>query len=131
MRDVLYCTSLLNRWTKLSNHLSHLNFGVCPGKDAGFLQGRSCRLFRTPATTALPKRFASVNVPDHMTTVVHSYETFSVALIAFRCEFREARFYIGDQDAFEWLTLEEMELNTGQCTGCGLLNRNVLNIAIR
>jgi hypothetical protein len=31
------CTSPLNGWTKLLNHFSHLNLGLCQSKDAHFL----------------------------------------------------------------------------------------------
>lgn len=49
-----------------------------------------------------------VKVKDYFKTVIHSYEKFTIELIAYKSIFIEANFNMTDHDAYEWLDIKEL-----------------------
>ncbi len=51
-----------------------------------------------------------MNVKDilPLTVSVHHYDTFSIRLIAYTCEFVSATYELTDHDAYEWVKPEEL-----------------------
>jgi len=50
----------------------------------------------------------SVKILDYYATVIHSYENFTIELIAYKCQFIEADFKLIDHDKYEWIELKKI-----------------------
>ena len=50
-----------------------------------------------------------VIVVKHFKTVFHKYEKFTIELIAFLCQFKEATFIMTDHDKYFWISIDELE----------------------
>lgn len=50
-----------------------------------------------------------VNVGVKIGENEHHYETFSIRLIAYKCEFISATYALTDHDAFAWVEVEELK----------------------
>lgn len=44
-----------------------------------------------------------VKIMDHFKTVVHTYSTFVIELVAYTCHFQEASYKLTDHDRYEWV----------------------------
>ena len=54
-----------------------------------------------------------VDIVKHFKTVHHDYETFSIELISFLCEYKSSAFSMNDHDEYRWVMtkdLPELEL---------------------
>ncbi|SNR14282.1 (deoxy)nucleoside triphosphate pyrophosphohydrolase [Tenacibaculum jejuense] len=49
-----------------------------------------------------------VKILNHFSTTIHNYETFSVKLLSYKCDFIKASFELTDHDKYEWLNLSEL-----------------------
>ena len=49
-----------------------------------------------------------VNVGERLGVNVHQYETFSIKLIAYQCDFISATFELTDHDEYRWVTIETL-----------------------
>lgn len=49
-----------------------------------------------------------VKVGERIGVNEHHYETFSIRLIAYQCEFISATYVLTDHDAYEWVSREEL-----------------------
>ena len=50
----------------------------------------------------------SVRVKTHFTTVIHNYGSFTIKLIAYKCDFIEASFKLIDHDKYEWSPIDKI-----------------------
>lgn len=44
-----------------------------------------------------------VIVGKHFKSVIHAYDTFTIELIAYHCQFQEANYTLTDHDQYEWV----------------------------
>jgi 8-oxo-dGTP diphosphatase len=51
-----------------------------------------------------------VQIEKYFTTVIHQYDSFTIELIAYICQFQEATYVLTDHDRYEWVN--KSELNT-------------------
>ncbi|GAA0562824.1 (deoxy)nucleoside triphosphate pyrophosphohydrolase [Chitinophaga japonensis] len=49
-----------------------------------------------------------VKIDTHFKTVVHSYDNFTIELISYICQFREANYNLTDHDAYEWVLSDDL-----------------------
>jgi 8-oxo-dGTP diphosphatase len=49
-----------------------------------------------------------VEVNNYFNTNLHSYEKFTIELIAYKCKFIDANFELSDHDAFEWVSVKDL-----------------------
>jgi 8-oxo-dGTP diphosphatase len=50
-----------------------------------------------------------VEIQDYLMEHIHDYGSFSIKLIAYTCEFKNASFVMGDHDAYKWVYPQELE----------------------
>jgi len=49
-----------------------------------------------------------VRIIEHFKTVVHHYDTFTIELIAYVCQFQEANYMLTDHIMYEWVNKREL-----------------------
>ena len=50
-----------------------------------------------------------VEVKEHYKTIIHTYENYTIELIAYKCIFFQATFQLTDHDSFEWVTVKDLD----------------------
>lgn len=50
-----------------------------------------------------------VSIGKHFKTVIHNYDSFTIELIAYICQFQEATYSLTDHDKYEWM--DKADLN--------------------
>jgi 8-oxo-dGTP diphosphatase len=49
-----------------------------------------------------------VEVKEYFKTNIHTYEKFTIELIAYKCNFFDATFQLTDHDSFEWVLVKDL-----------------------
>lgn len=49
-----------------------------------------------------------VEVKEYFKTNIHTYEKFTIELIAYKCIFSDATFQLTDHDSFEWVLVQDL-----------------------
>lgn len=49
-----------------------------------------------------------VDIQEHFTTVTHNYDLFTIELIAYICEFKDASFKLTDHDLYKWINKTDL-----------------------
>lgn len=51
----------------------------------------------------------NVIIHAHFKTVIHHYDTFTIQLMAYTCQFLDATYHLTDHDEYAWVTKEELQ----------------------
>jgi len=49
-----------------------------------------------------------VTIGDHLKTIIHDYNDFTIELIAFKCTFLRASFILTDHDEYKWISISDL-----------------------
>jgi len=49
-----------------------------------------------------------VSIDKYFKTVIHRYETFTIELISYICQFQKASYKLTDHDAYEWVDRSDL-----------------------